>query len=76
MPAVEGMLEETLGLDEGMDEGIRRDQAGWYKQRESALVSTLSAAWEGTTQRARDNAPRGNWTGRREVYSVQGVCCW
>ena len=28
------------------------------------MVSALSVAWEGTTQRAHDNATRGNWTGR------------
>ena len=56
-------MEETICLDEGMDEGTRRDQTV-YEQWESALVSALSVAWEGTTQRAHDNTTRGNWTGR------------
>ena len=50
MPAMGGMLgrmEETIGLDEGMSVGTRRDQTV-YEQWESALVSALSVAWEGT----------------------------
>ena len=58
-----GRMQETIGRDEGMDEGFRWDQTV-YEQWESALVSALSVAWEGTTQRAYDNATKGNWTGR------------
>ena len=56
MPAMGGMsgrMEETLGLDEGMDEGTRRNQTV-YELGECS--GTLSVTCEGTTQRTHDNA--------------------
>ena len=62
IPAMGDMLrrmEETIGLDEGMGIGLN----GTRRCISSGRVLWCQL-WKGTTQRARDNATRGNWTGR------------
>ena len=68
MPAMEGMLsrmEEVVPIEEGMEEGDRRERT-LQEEWEDALVSALGAAWEGTTARAQENAARGNRAGRAQ----------
>ena len=66
MPSMEDItnrMNEVILLDEGMEEGDKRERSVQDKWGD-ALVTALNDAWEVTTVRAKENAARSNRAGR------------